>query len=240
MCFGGCSFFSCNEDSEEKNAYAFAIQYDDELTKYSFNSEKSIKVSPRHKEGYVLEGFYTVYGGGGTKMLDWDGTCLSSSFSGDGSTVLYPYYKTINMSYEFITPTYYYEDPKTNSSNIYGNPKIYSLSLLHREGFEYFQRVAKGNPEMEVRIAAYAELSGGEGTFGVGVGDENASKANISETVPYSSYSSTYQDVYVATVVKCKAFNVSDPNVIIGVKCSSAKNTYLKNLKFKITFVKYQ
>ncbi len=98
VCFGGCSLFSCNDNESgdtNNTTYAFSIQYEDELTKYSFDSAGSIKISPRYKSGYILDGFYTLPDGGGTKMLDENGKCLSSSFSGDGSTVLYPKYSPI-------------------------------------------------------------------------------------------------------------------------------------------------
>ncbi len=101
------------------------------------------------------------------------------------------------------------------------------------------QKVAKGSPDMELKVTAIAELNGAAGNFAVGVGNESTDKSKfLSGSIPFDKLSS-YTELSVSTTVKCKAFSIKNPCVVIGITCHSyLDGINFKNLQFKITFVK--
>ncbi|MDE7348463.1 MAG: hypothetical protein K2N53_02245, partial [Clostridia bacterium] len=202
----------------------------------SFTDENSIKVSPRYKEGYTLEGFYTLENGNGTKMIDWNGTCLSSSFSGDGSTVLYPYYKNIDYSYVYEGPVWYDENPKTASYNVYGDPQLIYGKVANLKDIDYILKVANSNPDLHFNLTAKAYLYDDAGKFYVGIGTK-VDKSNLLKHISFNRPSS-YTEMTVSAEIRGKALTINDTNVIIGVFCTKFGHAvYFKNLQIEISII---
>lgn len=234
----GCGLFDSGESNggKEETKYEFSIQYDDEITKYSFTNGNSVKVDPRYKVGYTLEGFYTKEGGEGTQMLDWKGNCLNKGFSGDGSTVLYPYYKAINYNYVFKGPVWYDEDPKTASYNVYGSPKIIHTTLSNLENIDYILKLASANPDMNFVLTAKALIYDEPGRFYVGIG-KNVEEGNLLNYISFERPSS-YTEMSVSTVIRGKAITIKDTQVLMGVFCSKFGHIiYFKNMQIEISIV---
>ena len=227
-CVGSCAGNSSSgNDKPKETVYEFSVQYE-ELNKYTFTDKDSIKIDPRYKEGYVLDGFYTAENGEGAKLLDWDGSCISSSFSGDGSTVLYPYYKDIDYDYVFETPVWFNEEPTSTSYNVYGNPRITYSGVKNHEKLTYLLSVASANPKMKFTLTANMLLKGASGNFYVGIG-QKAEKANLLGSAKYAG-SSQYVKVSVSCEVTGKALTIKDTNLLAGVYCNKfANEIYYKN-----------
>lgn len=231
-CVGSCAGNSSSgNDKPKETVYEFSVQYE-ELNKYTFTGKDSIKIDPRYKEGYVLDGFYTAENGEGAKLLDWDGSCISSSFSGDGSTVLYPYYKDIDYDYVYQTPVWYEEDPKYTWYNVYGDPTI---SWCNTDGvkLQYLLSVATSNPKMKFTIIASMELQGCSARYSVGIG-KNKDKSNLLETKDFAG-SSKYQKVEVACEITGKALTIKDTKLQVGVFGTKfGDNVYYKNMQITV------
>lgn len=228
-CVGSCAGNSSSgNDKPKETVYEFSVQYE-ELTKYTFTGKDSIKIDPRYKEGYVLDGFYTAENGEGAKLLDWDGSCISSSFSGDGSTVLYPYYKDIDYDYVYETPLWYEEEPEHTWYNVYGNPTI-SWCSTDGINLQYLLSVAVANPKMKFTITARMELYGCSARYSVGIGKDR-DKSNLLESKNFAG-SSKYERVEVACEVTGKALTIKDTKLQVGVFGTKlGDDVYYKNMQ---------
>lgn len=232
-CLTGCGLLfggddDDDDDKDSKVTYSFSVKYGEETLNYSFKNKNDIKIDPRYKAGSVLSGFYTQENGQGAMLLDYRGSCVGSSFSGDGKTVLYPFYEDIDYDYVFKMPTLFETEAKTAGYNVYKSPSLSYSSLSKYEEYEYLARVAASNADMRFDVSVAAEMqNGGWGEIGIGIAKQ-VDKSNLTIKQSFETTKS-YQQYTLKGTVGAAEISADGANCIIGFTCHG----FMKNLNYR-------
>lgn len=200
MLMNGCFLESCFNGGESSSAnsgnslgggnsstdYSISVVYDDETLNYSFNEYSKIKIAPKYKDGYVLNGFYTQKSGQGTQLLNYLGENVSSNWLKSGTNILYPYYVEINKTYIYKSSIAQEESAGTYSYNVYGNPKTASWTIT-AEKLDYIYKIAVANPYIKMKITAFADFYDEATKLILGIGSDISTGKLVEKSFPKTS-----------------------------------------------------
>ncbi len=232
-----CSFGSNNgSSSNNSSTYKVVVVYDETSVDYTFNDANSIKIKPSYKEGYILNGFYSEQGGGGTKYLNYCGENVTSSWIENSTTTLYPYYEEINYSYVYKSSVSQEEKPTSYSYNVYKEPRCAKWTIKTNANLDYIYNVALNNPFIKIKFTGYADFYGVETVLSIGIGDD-MSKGKLAQKT--FSKTNSYKTQSVSYEITGKTITENLGNCfIVGLFCNNIwSNGTLKNVYFELSLM---
>lgn len=233
---GGNSGGSSSGNTSSGNGqYNITVVYESETCNASFSNSANIKIEPRYKDDYILNGYYSSPNGGGNQYLNYMGESVTNSWVRGNTITLYPYYETIDNSYVYKSVVWLEEQPNRYSYNVYKHPTCASFKIT-AEDLGYIYKVAVSNPYKKMLLTGYADFYDEPTILSIGIGkDMSTGKLNEQTFVKTKSF----ETHSVSTEITGRSITNNKNNyILVGLFC----NTYgaygiAKNVYCEISFI---